>query len=198
MNPVLVWLKVEYGWPSVFFVTGLIGLPVVFRILPLSTTIRRSFPVQRRRDRLDRRERRHPRSVAPHGGAARARRRIPWRDLGVALVRRKLWGIYFGHFVYGCSGMFFRTWFITYLVNYRHFTFIKAGLYGSMPFVTVFLGVLVSGALSDLMVRRGFSLTFARKAADHRRPDPVHQHRRRQLRRQRAADHGIPDLRVFL
>jgi ACS family D-galactonate transporter-like MFS transporter len=33
-----------------------------------------------------------------------------------------------------------------------------------MPFVTVFLGVLLSGALSDLLVRRGFSLTFARKA----------------------------------
>ena len=48
--------------------------------------------------------------------------------------------------------------------SYRHFTFIKAGLYGSMPFVTVFLGVLFSGAISDLLVRRGFSLTFARKA----------------------------------
>jgi ACS family D-galactonate transporter-like MFS transporter len=60
-------------------------------------------------------------------------------------------------------GTFFRSWFITYLVNYRHFTVIKAGLYGSMPFVTVFLGVLFSGAISDLLVRRGFSLTFARK-----------------------------------
>ncbi len=25
MNPVLVWLKVEYGWPAVFFATGAIG-----------------------------------------------------------------------------------------------------------------------------------------------------------------------------
>jgi len=61
-------------------------------------------------------------------------------------------------------GTFFRSWFITYLVNYRHFTFIKAGIYGSMPFIAVFLGVLFSGTISDLLVRRGFSLTFARKA----------------------------------
>lgn len=33
-----------------------------------------------------------------------------------------------------------------------------------MPFVAVFLGVLFSGAISDLLVRRGYSLTFARKA----------------------------------
>ena len=86
------------------------------------------------------------------------------RDLGIVLGRRKLWGIYFGHFVWGTVGTFFRTWFPTYLVTYRHFTFIKAGFYISLPFLAVFIGVLVSGAVSDLLVRRGFSLTFARKA----------------------------------
>jgi MFS transporter, ACS family, D-galactonate transporter len=86
------------------------------------------------------------------------------RDLGIVLGRRKLWGIYFGHFVWGTVGTFFRTWFPTYLVTYRHFTFIKAGFYISLPFLAVFVGVLVSGAVSDLLVRRGFSLTFARKA----------------------------------
>ena len=86
------------------------------------------------------------------------------RDLGIVLGRRKLWGIYFGHLVWGTVGTFFRTWFPTYLVTYRHFTFIKAGFYISLPFLAVFVGVLVSGAVSDLLVRRGFSLTFARKA----------------------------------
>ena len=79
------------------------------------------------------------------------------------LGRRKLWGIYFGHFVWGTVGTFFRSWFPTYLVTYRHFTFIKAGFYVSLPFLAVFAGVLCSGAISDLLVRKGFSLTFARK-----------------------------------
>ena len=66
--------------------------------------------------------------------------------------------------MWGTVGTFFRSWFPTYLVTYRHFTFIKAGFYVSLPFLAVFLGVLCSGAISDLLVRRGFSLTFARKA----------------------------------
>jgi hypothetical protein len=74
-----------------------------------------------------------------------------------------LWGIYFGHFAWGTTSTFFLTWFPTYLVTYRHLDFIKAGLYASLPFIGAFLGVLCSGALSDWLYRRGFSLGFARK-----------------------------------
>ena len=164
MNPVLVWLKVEYGWPSVFFVTGALGLFWSFAFF-------RSYRDPAEFPGVNAAE---IEVIAESGGIPDLSRRMadrraegggsPWRDLRVVLGRQKLWGIYFGHFVYGVVGTFFRTWFITYLINYRHFTFIKAGLYGSMPFITVFLGVLFSGAISDLLVRRGFSLTFARKA----------------------------------
>jgi MFS transporter, ACS family, D-galactonate transporter len=164
MNPVLVWLKVEYGWPSVFFVTGALGLIWSFAFF-------RSYHEPADYPGINAAE---IAQIEGSGGIPDLSHRMamrhaerahsPWRDLCIVLGRRKLWGIYFGHFVYGVVGTFFRSWFITYLVNYRHFTFIKAGLYGSMPFVTVFLGVLCSGTISDLLVRRGFSLTFARKA----------------------------------
>ena len=164
LTPVLVWLKLEFGWPSVFFVTGTLGLFWSFVFF-------RSY-----RDPAE-----HPhvnaaeiRKIADSGGIPDLSRRSAahraanrgslLRDLGIVLGRRKLWGIYFGHFVWGTVGTFFRTWFPTYLVTYRHFTFIKAGFYISLPFLAVFIGVLVSGAVSDLLVRRGFSLTFARKA----------------------------------
>jgi MFS transporter, ACS family, D-galactonate transporter len=164
LTPVLVWLKLEFGWPSVFFVTGTLGLFWSFVFF-------RSY-----RDPAE-----HPhvnaaeiRKIADSGGIPDLSRRSAahraanrgslLRDLGIVLGRRKLWGIYFGHFVWGTVGTFFRTWFPTYLVTYRHFTFIKAGFYISLPFLAVCIGVLVSGAVSDLLVRRGFSLTFARKA----------------------------------
>ena len=163
MNPILVWLKVEYGWPSVFIFTGLLGLV-------WSLMFYRSYHDPAEDPGVNAAE---IETIASSGGIPDLSRRMagrraegvgsPWRDLCVVLGRRKLWGIYFGHFVWGVVGTFFRTWFITYLVNYRHFTFIKAGIYGSLPFVAVFVGVLVSGALSDFLVHRGFSLTFARK-----------------------------------
>jgi ACS family D-galactonate transporter-like MFS transporter len=164
MNPVLVWLKVEYGWPAVFFATGAVGFLWSFAFYRRYRDPA-EFPGVNQAEIA---------TIAESGGIPDLSRRMAMRpsvglgslgrDLCIVLGRRKLWGIYFGHFVYGVVGTFFRTWFITYLVNYRHFTFIKAGLYGSMPFVTVFLGVLLSGTISDLLVRRGFSLTFARKA----------------------------------
>ena len=164
LTPVLVWLKLEFGWPSVFFVTGTMGLFWSFVFF-------RSYHDPAEHPHVNAAE---IRKIADSGGIPDLSRRSAahraankgslLRDLGIVLGRRKLWGIYFGHFVWGTVGTFFRTWFPTYLVTYRHFTFIKAGFYISLPFLAVFIGVLVSGAVSDLLVRRGFSLTFARKA----------------------------------
>ena len=164
LTPVLAWLKVEFGWPSVFLCTGVLGL--LWSLL-FYRTYRdpRDFPGVNEAE---------IRQIESSGGIPDLSKRSAdrraaggatvWRDFGIVLGRRKLWGIYFGHFVWGTVGTFFRSWFPTYLVTYRHFTFIKAGFYVSLPFLAVFLGVLVSGTISDLLVRRGFSLTFARKA----------------------------------
>jgi MFS transporter, ACS family, D-galactonate transporter len=164
LTPVLFWMKTEFGWPSVFIVTGALGLIwslIFFRTYkdPADTKGMNAAEIH---------------YIADSGGipdlsqrSAERRKAVAataWRDLAIVFGRRKLWGIYFGHFVWGTVGTFFRSWFPTYLVTYRHFSFIKAGFYVSLPFLAVFLGVLCSGAISDLLVRRGFSLTFARKA----------------------------------
>lgn len=163
LTPLLVWLKVAFGWPAVFIFTGILGLLWslgFFKIYRDPTDDPGANAAE-----LE--------AIASSGGIPDLTRRTTvsrgsrsgslWRDLGIVLGRRKLWGIYFGHFVWGTVGTFFTSWFPTYLVTYRHFTFIKAGFYVSLPFLAVFLGVLCSGTISDLLVRRGFSLTFARK-----------------------------------
>ncbi len=163
LAPLLAWLKVSFGWPAVFVFTGILGLiwALAFRLLYRDPAdfrgvnqaeialIRSSGGIPDLSSRItDRRARRE--------GSL-------WRDLGVVLGRRKLWGIYIGHFAWGTTSTFFLTWFPTYLVTYRHLDFIKAGFYASLPFLGAFVGVLCSGALSDWLVRRGFSLGLARK-----------------------------------
>jgi MFS transporter, ACS family, D-galactonate transporter len=164
MTPLLVWLKVAFGWPSVFLFTGVLGLAwagVFFRRYrePNEMPGVNAAEIQLIREDGGITDL-SSRGMKQHG----ARGGAVWRDLGIVLGRRKLWGIYFGHFVWGTVGTFFYSWFPTYLVKYRHFTFIKAGFYASLPFIAVFIGVLVSGTISDMLVRRGYSLTFARKA----------------------------------
>jgi MFS transporter, ACS family, D-galactonate transporter len=88
---------------------------------------------------------------------------LVWSDVRIILGRKKLWGLYIGQFGLVSTQWFFLTWFPTYLVSYRHLNFMQSGLLASVPFFGAFLGVLSGGFLSDWMLRRGISLTIARK-----------------------------------
>ena len=163
LTPLLAGLKVTFGWPAVFFFTGILGIAWSFMFW-------RSYRDPREFSGVNDAEIALIRSSGgiPDLSSRIVSRRMThdgslWRDFAIVLSRRKLWGIYFGHFAWGTMATFFLTWFPTYLVTYRHLDFIKAGLYASLPFTGAFLGVLCSGALSDWLYRRGFSLGFARK-----------------------------------
>lgn len=77
---------------------------------------------------------------------------------------RKLWGIYLGQFAINSTLWFFLTWFPIYLVKYRGMSFLQSGWLTSFPFLAAFAGVLLSGFLSDFLVRKGVSEAVARKA----------------------------------
>ena len=94
---------------------------------------------------------------------AKVKAKFSWSDLGIVLTKRKLWGIYLGQFCLNSTLWFFLTWFPTYLVKYRGMDFIKSGLLASLPFLAAFVGVLCSGFFSDFLIRRGYSVGFARK-----------------------------------
>jgi len=162
LTPVLAWLQVHLGWHMVFVATGLAGIawaaiwyavyrePRAFRGVNAAeiALIRDGGGLVDLEDRVAARTERTPST---------------WRDLGVVLGRRKLWGIYLGQFALNSTLWFFLTWFPTYLVKYRGMDFIKSGFLASLPFLAAFVGVLCSGVLSDWLMRRGASQGFARK-----------------------------------
>ncbi|WP_322025722.1 MFS transporter [Burkholderia sp. BCC1977] len=162
LTPVLAWLQVHLGWHMVFVATGLAGIvwaaiwyavyrePRAFRGVNTAeiALIRDGGGLVDLEDRIAARTERTPST---------------WRDLGVVLGRRKLWGIYLGQFALNSTLWFFLTWFPTYLVKYRGMDFIKSGFLASLPFLAAFVGVLCSGVLSDWLMRRGASQGFARK-----------------------------------
>ncbi|KVL40305.1 MFS transporter [Burkholderia sp. MSMB1835] len=162
LTPVLAWLQAHLGWHMVFVATGLAGIawaaiwyavyrePRAFRGVNAAeiALIRDGGGLVDLEDRVAARSERTPST---------------WRDLGVVLGRRKLWGIYVGQFALNSTLWFFLTWFPTYLVKYRGMDFIKSGFLASLPFLAAFVGVLCSGVLSDWLMRRGASQGFARK-----------------------------------
>lgn len=87
-----------------------------------------------------------------------------WKNLREVFVHRKLWGIYIGQFAVNSTLWFFLTWFPTYLVKYRGLNLLTSGFLASVPFLAAFAGLLLSGFLSDFLIKKGVSVGVARKS----------------------------------
>jgi ACS family D-galactonate transporter-like MFS transporter len=159
LTPLLAWIESRAGWHAVFIATGVLGCAwagcwyFLYR-QPLESKATNNAEVELIRSGgalvdLDRRS-------SPAKAYSRA-------DLVRVLTSRKLWGVYIGQFALTTTLSFFLTWFPTYLVQARGIAFVQAGFLASVPFLFGFVGVLASGFFSDRMLRRGATLSVARK-----------------------------------
>lgn len=79
------------------------------------------------------------------------------------LSNRMLLGVYIGQYCINVITYFFLTWFPVYLVQERGMSILKAGFVASIPAVCGFIGGVVGGIISDRLIKRGLSVTWARK-----------------------------------
>jgi ACS family D-galactonate transporter-like MFS transporter len=158
LTPILSWLQAVTSWHWVFIATGVIGIGwgVLWYLLY--------------REPKDSRANEAEIALIKEGGGLvdLADRRtdrvaVTRADVRTVLGSRKLWGIYLGQFCLTSTLWFFLTWFPTYLVEYREMDYIKSGFLASLPFIAALIGVLFSGVFSDFLLRRGRSLSVARK-----------------------------------
>lgn len=160
LTPVLVTIQVYTGWQGLFFATGLVGIVwgvvwyVFYRDPHEHATVSETELAY----------------IEEGGGLVRPRAATPgqpsvwqWENLRQVFSSRTLWGVYIGQFAVNATLWFFLTWFPTYLVQYRGLDFIKSGYLASVPFLAACAGLLLSGFLSDNLVRRGRSVGVARK-----------------------------------
>lgn len=84
-------------------------------------------------------------------------------DLKVLLKSPMMWSIYLGKYCDTSLQYFFLTWFPIYLVKGRGLNIMEAGAIAAVPGICGLLGALCGGAVCDLLLRKGFSLTAARK-----------------------------------
>ena len=155
-NPLMGWILVGFGWQSVFYAMGLVG--IVFAFLWL---------------RVIRDPQHHPR-VSPAelkyiergGGLVNMGDKptaIRWSHVRALIGNRMMIGVYIGQFCLNTITWFFLTWFPTYLVQARGLSILTVGVVASIPAMAGFGGGLLGGYLSDWMLKRGYTLTVARK-----------------------------------
>jgi ACS family glucarate transporter-like MFS transporter len=163
--PIMGFITVTFGWPDVFYFMGALGvlvsiiwLKVVYSPKDHPRMLVEELDYMERGGALvnmdQHRENARPadRSDAPH-----------WGYLKELMQSRMMLGIYLGQFCINAITYFFITWFPVYLVQQRGLSILNAGLVASIPAICGFSGGVLGGVWSDVLLRRGWSLTSARK-----------------------------------
>ncbi|CAJ0691685.1 putative glucarate transporter [Ralstonia edaphis] len=155
-TPIMTFTVSTWGWQYVFFTTGAVG--VLLGLVWL---------------RVVREPSRHARVNAAElqyistGGGLPTMTDGPspfsWRQLKAISANRMMVGIYIGQFCLTSITWFFLTWFPTYLIEAKGMSILKVGVVAAIPAVAGCLGGMIGGLWSDWMLKRGFSLTAARK-----------------------------------
>ncbi len=86
-----------------------------------------------------------------------------WQFLSQLLKSRMLIGVYIAQYCINAITFFFISWFPVYLVQARGMTILKAGVVAVLPAVFGFVGGNLGGIFSDYLLKRGASLSVARK-----------------------------------
>ena len=129
-----VWLLVRYGWRSLFFRTGFLGLLWLIPWLMF-------YPSRR------------PATAAEFP-------RVDWRAL---FKSRALLGICVGFFCWDYFWYFLINWLPTYLNTVRHMSMPKIALFGGLPYLIFAASEAMGGWTASAMMRRGFGLSVVTK-----------------------------------
>lgn len=165
--PIMGWITVSLGWPYVFYFMGLIGVLVsviwlwaIYAPNQHPRIGRAELGYIERGGALVNMDAVKGREAAPSSSAQQP---FKWDYLRQLVSNRMMLGIYLGQYCINTLTFFFITWFPVYLVQQRGMSILNAGMVASIPAICGFLGGVLGGVISDFILRRGWSLTVARK-----------------------------------
>lgn len=139
--PIVVFVLLRYGWPASFFVVGLSGFIWLLFWWNLYQTP--ALPSGRL-----------PSQVLDRPPA-------PWRLFRTRFV----WSFTLSKVFMDPAWYFYIFWFPEYLKRARHFDMAAIGKYAWIPFFVAGAGNILGGVVSGFLLRRGLSVTLARKSA---------------------------------
>ena len=158
--PIFGWLIHAAGWRSCFWFMGALGavLAVVWFTNMFGPT---------EHPRLSKSEFDYIEAggglVHTEGRGGAKKNTLTWAIVKMLLRQRMLVGVYIGQYCVNTLTWFFVSWFPVYLAQARHMSVIKVGLAAAVPGLCGGFGGILGGFISDHLLARGHSLSFARK-----------------------------------
>jgi ACS family glucarate transporter-like MFS transporter len=144
INLVGAYFLARYDWKLFFVVTGLV--PLIW-LLPWSKFLGKWEAAP----------------VTTAGAKSVATGRVSFIDSLALLKHRTVLGIFLGFFAYDYAWFVFITWLPRYLKKERGFTDGEMGVFSAVPFLVMSVIIVLSGMLSDWLVRRGHEERRVRK-----------------------------------
>jgi MFS transporter, ACS family, D-galactonate transporter len=137
------WFLTRYDWRIFFAVVGAVSL---VWLLPWLLFLRKW-------------------EDAPQSAAAAATRQqsASFMEGLLLLKQRSVLGIFLGFFAYDYVWFVYQSWLPSYLVLERGFSKSEMGILTAMPYLAMSVIILISGAVSDALVRRGYEEKRVRK-----------------------------------
>jgi len=154
-TPVMAWILHEYGWRHVFWVAGGAGVITAFFWFKI---VREPY----NHPKVNQAEIEY---INSGGGLANEEKKIKIKrsHIRLLLTNRQMVGIYIGQYSLNTIVWFFLTWFPTYLVEEKGLSLIETGFAASVPYIGAFFGGIFGGIISDLLLKKGKTLSIARK-----------------------------------
>jgi MFS transporter, ACS family, hexuronate transporter len=155
--PLIAMIVTRWGWREVFFITGGAGFvwaAIWWKLYHPPATNRLITPDEREMiaaSKID--------TAVPDGPAPPP---IPWLKL---FTYRPVVILMLAKFLTDSAWFFFIFWLPKYLGDVRHLDIKGIGAFAWIPYAFAGLGSLAGGGLSSVLLRRGCSLTAARKIA---------------------------------
>lgn len=155
VTPLMTWLLHSFGWEHIFYWTGVGGI-AAGAIWLLYVRAPQSHKSANAAELLH--------IEGEEGRFSETNNTsLSWAFLRRSFSNRMLVGIYIGQFCLTTISWFFITWFPTYLIQEKGLSILAAGVYTAIPGIGAFIGGILGGLFSDWLIRRGHSLSVARK-----------------------------------
>ncbi|MDD5469777.1 MAG: MFS transporter [Candidatus Peribacteraceae bacterium] len=149
--PIIIYMMIKFGWRPSFLIFG--GVGVIWSIAWFFYY----------RDPEDHKNVSEEEKAYINEGANKITSTFKDVSIKTLLSYRKIWGMSLGFFSYNYLKNFFLTWFPSYLIAERGFSFMKVGFVALIPPMCAIVAELLVGHLTDSLIRKGVDITYARK-----------------------------------